>query len=366
MAGNITDYSSAGDIASLGTTVLTDMARAFEQFPGDPCAQFFPGRNIADQTIVIERLKRGVGIAPIVDRGQPDAITDSALVDRRIVQPVFVRESDFIPQDVINNLRQAGTLNEKVGLEFVSERVRRLTDRNNHLWAVLRAQALLGGINYTDPRTGASINVNMQIPAGNLRSLLPLGGSRTWDNIAQSLPINDLRRFKQYIYTVAKTSPTHLVMRSSLKLLLELNKDIVNRVEGSGARNAAGFVEYANGEITRIAGMEILVCDTLYDNPVTGTRDYVWPVNKVAVVAMRHEQAQGEFVGQTVYAVGEDPMGRSGLWMRSGPDTTPPAPPGRSVQMGNCGLPFLKYPDWVGILTVGNVSDIDNAINNAV
>jgi len=366
MAGNVTDYGLAGDLASLGTTVLTDMARQFEQFPGDPIAQLFPARNINDMTIVIERLKNGVGIAPIVNRGQPDAITDSALVDRRIVQPVFVRESDFIPQDVINNLRQPGTLNEKVGLEFVAERIRRLTDRNNHLWAVLRAQALLGGINYTDPRTGADINVNMQIPAGNLRSLLPLGGSRTWDNTAQSMPISDLRRFKQYMYMTAKTNPTHMIMRSSLKLLLELNKDIVTRVEGSGARNAAGFVEYANGEVSRIGGLQILICDTKYDNPVSGANEFVWPVNKVAVVAMSHEQGGGEFVGQTVYAVGEDPMGRAGLWMRSGPDTSPPAPPGRSVQMGNCGLPFLKYPDWVGILTVGNVADIDTAINTAI
>lgn len=352
-SGQITDYSQVGDIASLGTTVLTEMAQAFEQFPGDPIAQFFPMRNTMDPSVAIERVRQGVGIAPLVEMGQPDTMTDSALVDRRVVQPAHTRESDFVPQHVINNLRQVGTMNEKVGREFITDRVQRMTNRSNHFFAILRAMALLGGINYTDPRTGVTLNVNMQIPAGNLRDLTGLGATRTWDALATATAIRDLTIFRQKLYAVAKTKPTHVVMRSDLKTLLDLNADIIARVEGSGALNATGFVEYRMGELYAIAGMQVITCDTLYDDPVTNTRKYVWPVHKVALVASRHEQASGEFVGRQDMCVGEDPMGRPGLWMRSGPDTSPPAPPGRSIQMGNTGLPYLRYPDWVGIMTVG-------------
>ncbi len=362
---NITDWSQVGDLASLGTTVLTEMAQTFEQFPGDPISQFFPMRTITDTAVVIERVRNGVGIAPLVELGQPDAITDTALVDRRMVSPAHIRESDFIPQHVINNLRQVGTINEKVGMEFVAERVRRLTERSNHFFAVMRAQALLGGINYTDPRTGTTLNVNMQIPATNFRDLSTLGATRTWDATSTATPIRDLVLWKQRMYMLAKTKPTHIVMRSSLKTLLDLNSEILSKVEGSGAGNVTGFVEYRDGELKSIAGLQILICDTLYDDPVDGQNKFVWPINKVAVVAMRHEQAQGEFVGRQDMCVGEDPMGRPGLWMRSGPDTTPPAPPGRSVQMGNSGLPYLRYPEWVGILTVGDATTIQNKIDAA-
>lgn len=362
----ITDYAQVGDLPSLGTTVLTEMAKAFEQFPGDEISQFFAPQMTNDQTIIIERVRRGVGIAPLVNPGQPDAMTDSALVDRRVVTPAHIRESDFIPAHVVNNLRQVGTLNEKVGKEFVADRIQRLTERSNFFFAVMRAQALLGGINFTDPRTGASINVNMQIPAANFRTLVPLGAARTWDNTASATPVRDLSLFKQYMYQQAKTRPTHIVMRSKLKMLLNLNAEILRRQETAGVPNSAGFLEYRDGEIFAINGMKILICDTLYDDPITGTKKFVWPIEKVACVAMRHEQAPGESVGRMTYTVGEDPMGRPGMWMRSGPDTAPPSPPGRSVQMGNSGLPWLKYPDWVGILTVGTPGSAAGQLDYAV
>lgn len=362
----VTDFASVGDIPSLGTTALTELAQSFEQLPGD-VGQFFPDRTIEEAVIVIERTKDGVGIAPLVNMGQPDAITDSGLVERKIVQPAHSRESDFVPQGVVNQLRQVGTANERAGKELLAQRVQRMVNRSVHLWKVLQCQTLLGGVNYTDPRTGAGINVSSFIPAGNLRDLATAGAGRTWDNLTTALPIHDLRAFKQHIYMVAKTKPTHILMRSSLKLLLEMNKDIIDRVEGSGARNAAGFVEYRDGELFKIAGMEVVVVDTLYDDPVTGNKGvHVWPINKVVVIAKQHQEQANELVGETVHCIGEDPMGRPGRWMRSSVDQAVPAPPGAGMQLGDSALPYLRYPDWVGILTVGNATTLANKVSQNI
>lgn len=362
----LTDYQFVGDLPSLGSTILTEMARRFEQYPSDDMSFLFSSQSINERAIVIERVRQGLGITPLVQAGQPDAITNSATVDRRVVVPALCRESDYIPQDVINNLRQVGTFNEKVGKEFVVDRTRRLVDRNNHLWSVLRHMALLGGINYTDPRTNVSINVNMQIPSGNFRSLTGLGSTRTWDAKATATPINDTVLFKQYLYKVAKTKPTHMIMRSDLLTLLNINKEVLTRVESPGAPNAAGFVEYREGQLYAIAGLKILIADTLYEDPTDGVEKHVWPLHKVGVVCARHMAAPGETLGRMTYCVGEDPNGKPGLWMRTSPDTTVPSAPGRGIQIGNAGLPWLKYPDWVGILTVGDETAIANQIANAV
>jgi hypothetical protein len=359
----ITDYQFVGDLPSLGNTVLTDLARSFEQFPSDDLSMFFARQQINDRSIVIERRKDGLGVAALVDPGQPDTMTNSSTVDRRVIIPVDSRESDFVPQHIINDLRKLGTLNEKAGKEFMADRVKRLVDRSSRLFEILRAQALQGGINYTDPRTMKNINVNMQVPGANFKSLVPYGALRTWDAIASATPVKDLSLFKQYMYQQAKTRPTHIIMRSKLKMLLNLNAEILRRQETAGVPNSAGFLEYRDGEIYAINGMKIVICDTLFEDPTTGTIRHVWPLDKVAVLAQTHQSAPGEVMGRMTYCIGENPDGNPGPWMRISPDTMAPSAPGRAMQYGNSGMPWLKYPEWLGILTVGVAATLDNAID---
>lgn len=364
MPANVTPWAAVGDLASLGTTVLTKMAQVFEQFPGDPIAGFFPTETTMNSSIIIERVREGVGVAPLVEPGQTDVFTDNAQVDRMQVFPAYVRESDFIPQNVVNDLRKVGTLNEKEGKEFIAKRIRRLTNRSNHLFAVLRAQMLLGGINYTDPRTNKRINVSANIPASNLLDI-EAAGLVGWADQANAIPVKTLIQFRRKIFNIAKVEPKYLIMTSDLQTILENNAEVLRRQEVSFL-SQTGFVTFTDGKLTKIAGLEIITVDHVYQDPVTKAVKKVWPINKVALIAKEHPDMPGEKLGRMQYCIGEDPMGRPGLWVRSGPDTAPPAAPGRSIQIGNSGLPYIVYPEWIGIVTVDSVNDLTALVDPAV
>lgn len=370
------------DILALGPTQLTKLAKKFEQFAGDPLAQFFPAEYTQNRTIVIERTTIDLGFAPIVEPGRPDALQPSTKVERMTAFPVYARESDFIPQDVINDLREPGTMNEANGLKVVADRMQQLVNRQNMLWTLLRAQALLGAINYTDPRTGMSINVNTGIPAQNLVSLgvtngfTNAQGSYVWSDFVNAQIVNDIIKMRRRMLNLAKTPPTHIIMTSDLKSMLEIHPQIRQYLQGGGAGNVTGHVTWENGEIKAIAGLQIETFDMIVDDgTVTGTngsltgtagRHKIWPQNRIAVVAKTHQMQPGLTIGRTQFAPGEAPDGKPGLWSRSGPDTTPPQAPGRSVQIGNCGLPYIMYPDWIGLMTVDtSASNIENAIGGA-
>lgn len=380
------------DILALGPTQLTKLARKFEQFAGDPLAKFFPAEFTSNRTIVIEREIMDLGFTPIINPGQPDSLQPSRRVERMSVFPVYCRESDFIPTDVINDLRAPGTLNEQNGLRVVADRMQQLVNRQNMLWGLLRAQCVLGGINYTDPRTGMSVNVKTGIPTINLvdptktridpadnNSALVFGG-KYWTDAAADL-VNDVIKMKRRMANLAKTPPTHMIMTSDLKTWLEMHPIIRGYLQGSGAGNVTGHVTWENGEIKSLAGLIIETFDMIVDDSaLTGTggavtaalggtgsgRRKIWPHNKIALIAQNHQLQPGLSLGRTQFAPGEAPDGKPGLWSRSGPDTTPPQPPGRSVQIGNCGLPYVMYPDWIGIMTIADKAvDVETVAGGA-
>ncbi len=359
-----TAWVGVGDLASLGTTVLTKLAQVFEQFPGDPIADFFVDETTQNTSITIERVRDGVGIAPLVEPGQVDVFTDNSQTDRMQVFPAYSRESDFVPMNVVNDLRKVGTLNEKEGKEFIARRIRRMTNRNQHLYAVLRAQLLLGGINYRDPRTKKGINVSANIPASNLVNLLALG-LPGWSDRVNSTPVTTLKNFRRRIWNVAKVEPKYILMTSDLQEILENNAEILKRQEVSFL-SQTGFVTFTDGKLTKIAGLEVICIDHVWQDPVTGAVKKIWPINKVVIVAKEHPIQKSEKLGYTQYCIGEDPMGRSGLWVRSAPDSPAPAAPGRSMQMGNAGLPYFVYPEWIGILTVDTEAALTAIIDPGV
>lgn len=358
-----TPWTGLGDLAALGTTALTTMAETFEQFPGDPGAQFFDVRTVNSSTVIVERMAEGVGIAPLVNPGFPDVLTDNAQAERRTVTPAYTRESDYIPNHVINDLRKLGTPNEKEGLEWIAKRMQRLVNRSNALFAVLRYQCLLGAIAYTDPRTNITINVSSNLPASNLIDLNAGPAARRWDNLNTSLPITDLRRFRQVVKNQGKTEPTDILMSSDLLTIIEENAQILARQE---AFNQTGFVTYSGGKLTQIAGMNVQTVDMIYQDPFTGRVRKVWPINKVWIGAKNNPQYPGMSLGYMDWTIGEAANMKPGIWSYTNDQNQPPAPPGRSLQVGNSGLPWLLYPNWTGILTVGDANALRALLSDSV
>ena len=165
----ITAPTYTGDIPALGSLQLTMLARSFEQLEVGTLDEFFPDRNIDERTIVIEQIIEGLGIMPVVDYGVPSGnFMENDRVRSFTATPLVVREDDFISQDQVNQVRKAGTLNERdAPTDIVSRRVQKMMNRHKRTIDKFRADIMLGGIDHFEPRTGKHITVDSQIPNHN-------------------------------------------------------------------------------------------------------------------------------------------------------------------------------------------------------
>lgn len=414
----ITGYEYVGDVPALGSLQLTRLARSFEELDSQGLEDLFPTSQSGERTVVIETVREGLGIMPIVGMGIPAGnFLEPERVERRYVQPAFVREDDFVDQALINQLRKVGTVNEQnPPTQIIEGRVRRLVNRHNRTRNLLQAMILQGGINYTDPRTKQSVSVSTQIPAhnyfrydgydGTVASGAAIGSTgytagkaltnnkgrkeallfidRTlragvpWTD-SQADIIRALRLLRQYCYNTNKVMMTDMVMSRDLYTVIQDNQLIQAQTGSVGVinvRNSAGVVTAAGpvagntsphphvtlnagGDITSIAGLNLRLIDALYRDPVDNVIKKMWPSNLVAIVARSHHMDRSATLGQTIEPVGESPDGSSGLWMRTGPDQMPPAVPGRAMQMGNAFLPYATYPHWIMLLTVCEPEAVD-------
>ena len=407
-------YEYIGDIPALGSLQLTKLAQSYEQLESQGLEDLFPTQVNNERTIVVETVREGLGIMPIVEFGKPAGnFMEPERIERRYFQPAVVREDDFIDQGLINQLRMPGTMNEAwAPMQLVERRVQKLVSRHNRTVQYLQAQVLQGGINYTDPRTNVSINVSTQIPVHNFfrydgwdtavtsgaalgtsgynagktltankgrkEALLftskdGTGGSGTaavsWAHPRADI-IRCLRLIKQYLMNTNKNLFTELVMSRDLYTVIQENEIILALMGGVGVV-AGGSAVSGNatpptiqfgpgGDITQIAGLKIRLIDTLFRNPVTNNIEKHWPSNLVALVAAKHMNNSSTTLGYTQKCVGEAPDGTPGLWMRTGPDQMPPAVPGRAMQMGDAFLPFAMYPQWISLLTVAETAEIES------
>lgn len=170
MAAEITPYEYIGDIPALGGLQLTMLARSFETIQSSSLADLFPSQMIEERTIVIEQVVEGLGIMPIVRFGVPGGgFVEPDRVRSMRVSPAVVREEDFIEMALVNQLRQVGTMNQRANpAQIIAQRMQKLMNRRMRTMELFQARVLLGGISYTDDRTGVSIDVSTNIPAHNI------------------------------------------------------------------------------------------------------------------------------------------------------------------------------------------------------
>jgi Phage major capsid protein E len=415
-----TPYEYVGEPPALGSLSLTRLARSYAELDTTDLSDLFPDQHNPERTIVIETVQESLGLMPLARPGVPVGnFTPNKRMFRRIVEPALFREDDFIDQYLINQLRKPGTLNEVSSPQMIIEdRIRDLTNRHNRTLDFFRIQCLLGGINYDDPRTGVSIDVPTQIPAHNFfsykgfNSTLNAGASITLGGVpwvAETNLINDknrteavlfssadqrigvpwthpradlvrcLRILKQFGKNTNKNLFTDIFMSGDLYTIIQENNLIkaemgsvgyfnfnVNNTDkglttASSNANSSRFISFGpGGDITAIAGLRINVVDQVYKDPVDGEVRNMWPSNKVVLVARNHVNDPSQTLGYTQYCVGEAPDNTSGLWIRTGPEQSPPMTPGRTIQMGNSFLPYATYPQWIAVLDVCEASDIDD------
>lgn len=380
MASLISDYNAAPyGIKQLGSTYLTELARELQQLQADPLGKFMPVREMQEKTLKIEWVEENLRVTGVVKPGMPNQLNTWAKARSFTIEPAYFRRGHFIDQDTINHLRAPGTLMQNYGMDLVQEQLQELVSQANMMLSVLRAQLFTGGINYTDPETGVNISAQSGIPTSNYYTVgtdSPVATSAPWSDVVNSKPITDLQNVIFRARLEGKNTPTQIVMNGQLLHLLTMNKEVRSYLHPDAfsaiLTGAPSVVQFgADGMPSRMAGLEVIRCDTLYDDLDTSTnqlvRRYMWPINKVVIFSTTNPDLPGSILGNTFLTRGEHPNGASGgtgMWVRTfmgdqmgGPQTAP----GVGMQVGMAGLPAFKKPRWVHILTVATASQITTA-----
>lgn len=410
MSGLNTPFTYIGEIPALGGVQLKMLAQSYEFLEMDTLDTFFPDRNIAERTITVETVKYGIGTAPLVQPGRPSGnFLGNGRMERRTFEPVYLREDDFLDQYLINQLREIGTENTITpATEIVAQRVARMVNRQANTKKLLKALVLRGGVNYVDSRTNTGVNVSTNIPLHNFfkydgydsavlagasvgnftaaKNLINNKGRKEallftdtanrigvpWTNPNADI-VRCLRMLRRYLANTNKNYYTDIVMSRDLLTVIMENNYIksyngtmgiftvggyAEAVPGMPAgKPGAGYVTFdAAGDLTSIAGLNIVFVDDLLPDPETGVLKKIWPANQVALVARTHFKDKGQSLGFCHHPVGESPDQQPGLWMRVLPDQNLP---GQAIQMGNAFLPFAVYPQWISLLTVCEESDLE-------
>jgi hypothetical protein len=397
-----------------GESVYTELAKSFLPLVGlTPLTNLFPEEEIYERIVVIEQTFESTStIFPLVEFGKPDVVLghEYGTTRRMMVQPLYIRRSSFMSYGAMNTRIKPNTTGERWSQEEqIAMVMESMVKQHNLTWDVYRAQMLLGGISYTDPRSGIGVSVSSQIPAHNLWSYNTVSGykGRNEANIFRGIiddntpePNNQgvpwtnpdadivgcVQRFAMWFKDTNKSRITKIYMSPELKFVLMSNNQVKMAMNAVVPRLGAktgdrfifengtgGTVDYADYQgvaginvgaegLMSIAGIPIETVETQFKDPVDMMFKRVWPKNKVVFVSEVDPQGAAEAIGRTQYCVSEESGGAPGLWTRTQTQTQIPAAPGMYIQMGNAGLPYLKFPYRVAHMTVASVTDINNRI----
>lgn len=400
----ISPWAITSNDANPGEAIYTELARSFVPLVGNsPLTELFPEEMIPERVVRIDQsFEAAATIMPLVDWSKPDVVTGGGggFTRSMMVQPLVVRNTKAIAHGAMNIRLKPGTANEMWSpQEQVEKIVSDMVKEHNLTWDVFRAMMLLGGISYTDPRTGVNASVSAQIPPHNVWKYNNFEGYQNRPEASIFLQMQDanqpepnsmgvpwthpnadilgtVNKLAMWFRTTNKSRITAMYMSADLAHILKDNNQIKLSMGGTAfglpTRRSApivretpepsfagNFTMNSEGFLDSIGGIPVRVVDTSFKDPVRGIFRMVFPKNKIVLVSEVDPNGQNEPPGRTQYCVSEEAGGAPGLWTRVIESTLPPAPPGMYIQMGNAGMPYLKYPYRVAHLTVASVNDIN-------
>lgn len=413
-------YNFSNTAPDFGAYVSPWVAASNDTHPGEPAfyelletlreaepttalTDVFPEQVIPQRHVEIQQYIEGSDtIFPLVEPGKPDQVLGYNRGGRRkmTVDPLYIRASAFFDPSKINYMLKPGTVNELSNPDDeIVEQMSRMIREHNLTWDVFRAMMLLGGINYSDPRSGVGAKVMAQIPGHNLFNYKLERGYQgrpesslfrsitdpysTIDGNNNGVPwthpdadiVGFIKRFKRWFKDTNKSEITDAYISAETWEVISMNNQfrlasggmyqnpsddmVLVGAQGFDSNAARAIQLDSNGMIVAIAGVRFHAVDTKYIDPTDGIWKRLWPKDKVVFVSRQDSQGRQDAPGRTQFCISENVGGEPGMWLRVQTDTQIPAAPGIYVQMGNAGLPYLRYPYRVAHVTVASVDDIN-------
>lgn len=365
-------------------------------------SNLFPNNFInATHIEVVQQLTSQQTLTPVVDSTKPGVFTGlrGQGTRKRYISPIYLRDAKALSHLELANMTVASPDPQSAGSveAKVTEILEQMVGSMNLTWDVFRARILLGSINYTDPRTGVTVDVDAHIPAHNIwrydrqegfkgrqdaaiftrlqdsNAIDPVNIGVGWADPNADI-ISTVHHYNAYHRYTNKTRITDMFMSPELNEVIKMNNQ-VRLAMGGTAFNLpirgqsisrdnpdpiymSSFAMNTDGTLASIGGVPISIVNTQYIDPVQGVQRQEFPIDKVVMVSQVDANNREEAVGVTQYCLGEEVNGTPGIWVRVQDETVAPNAPGITIMMGNAGIPYLKYPYKVGHLTVSSVQDL--------
>lgn len=376
---SLTNYTPPFGILELGHTYLTEFALEIQQIQSvDPLLEFLPQRAVQEKDVRVEWTEEELRLMGVVKPGMPNKLNTFAKAKEFTFKPAHFRRGDFIDMEIINHLRAPGQMQKEYGMDLVQNRLMNLIDQANLMMAMLRAQLMSGGINYQDQESGISIVANSGIPGNNMYTIGAgaMAASTKWHDVVNAKIVDDIQRLVYMMTLEGKNAPTHAIVSAAMLEMISRNAQVRQFLVGNLSGLAStGLVTWgADGKVESIAGVKFVVHKMLMDDLVAGnlTRQFMWPVNKIAFFSARHPSLPTQRLGYSVVTRGEHPnglQGGTGIYVRTGEVREdnlldPTLPPGLTMQVGMAGLPVLYKPWWVHLVTCCDKADLTGVLGS--
>lgn len=267
----VSEFVPMGDADLLGGTQLTMLLEGFRRQTPPTLEDLFPTEFIASRTLIFEQFVESVGIAPVVNMGvlNNTQLSTFRRGRKRYATPAFTREDIFIEDSAVNDLRAAGTFNDRVDpAAVIAKKIEAAYLRRNELILYMRYQALLGGINYVDARTQVEVKVATGIPPHNFFSYNGWGGTYPDGTpvtaLAQGAVVPSIGDGNTY---VAAGPLVPLKGRQEALLFTDINLNIGVPWTSRQADVAAAVRRLKTwlSEVNKVDGWEIYMGSALYD-----------------------------------------------------------------------------------------------------
>ena len=399
-----------------GEIMYTEMAKQIAASLGQKGVDdLYPDEQIEARQVKCTHYFEGIGTTlPTVEPGKPDLFLDfdGGQYLEKYYKPLYIRASFSVAYASINYKTRPGTVNERwPAADQIQEKMTKFMVAHALTWRVFRTMMTLGGINFTDPRSGIPTNARAYIPPHNVWSYNQTSGyqgrneanlfrnlidSRVAEEATAGVPwtnpdadiLNFIRRFKRWFKDTNKSAVTDMYISPELADLISENNELrmffggnvlkfgaqagdttIYGTNGVGGGNylpgntyGNGAVSVVNGDIVSIEGVKIHVVDLEFKDPESGMNRRMWPMDKVVFVSRQDSEGNFEAPGRTQFCISEYVDASPGLWVYAKADHVPPAAPGYLFQVGNAGMPYLKYPYRVAHVKVAELAAIRTRI----
>jgi len=260
------------DLDILSAKTRTEMAKMYPPPTGYMSDIFFPERGIDSNKAFWDILYRNNGKMGYIDKGGLPLSSPRSKVGEQYLEVAYKKEVFFMDANETRWQRKPGTDSQQSIEDAIVEQQQIMFNRLYNANEVEAWSALRGTYTYTTNK-GQAVTVDYGMPSEYKITVSQAGDK--WSNIASDI----IGQVKTYMRLLRNTSNPKLYCRSAVMDMICKNTGYLADLGDNIVRQQIAL----EGAVKRIAGIDIVVVDTMYTTD-SGTDTYFLNANEIFIV----------------------------------------------------------------------------------